>query len=269
RTSVRGMTGQTTSDAIAGDLEDQILDGRLATGQRLPPERQLAERYGVSRPIVREALRSLAERRLVRVAAGRGTFVSPGALDGSRSLDLLYRRRQTTARQLTEARVMLECQAAALAAARADAGDRHVLRVALERLDEALSAWSGPIEIARRDLAFHLAIARAAHNPVIETMFASIAGMTVELMLRSLAEPDIARASHPYHHQVLVAIERCDPTDAAAALRAHLKVGEDTYGPDYDRSLDVLAHRELQRILGPDAGLDELLEAVVAPVAQG
>src|SRR5215213_6954504 len=98
-----------TRAALADHLEEQILAGNLAVGAKLPSERQLAERFGLSRPLVREALRGLVERRLVEVEPGRGAFVRGAhATDAAHELGLLVRRHPATPRQLVEARTMLE-----------------------------------------------------------------------------------------------------------------------------------------------------------------
>ncbi|CAN5154364.1 hypothetical protein BH20ACT8_BH20ACT8_12140 [soil metagenome] len=258
------MTGQSTSSVgLAADLERRILSGALTPGAKLPSERALADRHALSRPMVREALRRLAERGLVRVEAGRGSFVSSATgLDVGRSLNLAYQRRHVTARHIVEARAMLESQAAALAAERADERDLALLSGTLERLED-LEATGDRVEQVRLDLAFHLGIARAAHNPVLEVMFGSIAPLAVEQMLRSVSDPRTRRKSHPYHRAAYEAIAARDPAAAATALRDHLHVADDTYGPDYDRSLDAMAHRALEGLLGPDASLDAFVEELL------
>ena len=86
-----------------------MLSGRLVPGDRLPSERQLAETYRLSRPMIREALRTLAERKLVKISPGRGAFVlKPSVAQGAGPLEMLYRRQGATARDLSEARLMLE-----------------------------------------------------------------------------------------------------------------------------------------------------------------
>ena len=163
------------------------MTGELAPEDRLPSERQLSVEFGASRPMVREALRSLVERGLIEVEPGRGAFVRGDT--GPRRfqpLDLEYRRRGTTARQLSETRLMLETEAAALATIHADADDLAILESALERLESSAT----PLDRVRNDLAFHVAVVAAAHNPVIETMFASIHGLTVELMVRARRRRD-------------------------------------------------------------------------------
>jgi GntR family transcriptional repressor for pyruvate dehydrogenase complex len=174
-----------------------------------------------------------------------------------------YRRRGTTARQLSETRLMLETEAAALATEHSDADDLAALGSALERLESSAT----PLDRVRNDLAFHAALVAAAHNPVIETMFASIQGLTVELMVRSAADPDIVRQSEPYHRIAYEAIRDRDPVAARAAIQAHLSIAASTYGEDYDRRLDTTAARAL-RLIGSGAGLEEFLRAVL-PEAPG
>src|SRR6478735_8794364 len=93
-----------TRDELAHILEEEIVSGERAIGTKLPSERQLSEQYGVSRPIVREALRSLVERSLVDIHPGRGAFVRAIHSTGAAShMSVVLRRRQVTARDLVEA----------------------------------------------------------------------------------------------------------------------------------------------------------------------
>ena len=195
--------------------------------------------------MVREALRSLIERGLIEVEPGRGAFVRGDT--GPRRfqpLDLEYRRRGTTARQLSETRLMLETEAAALAAVHANADDLASLLGALDRLESSPT----PLDRVRNDLAFHTALVAASHNPVIETMFASIQGLTVELMVRSAGDPEIVRRSAPYHRIAYEAVRDRNPIAARAAIQAHLSIAASTYGDDYDQSLDTTAARALRLI---------------------
>jgi GntR family transcriptional repressor for pyruvate dehydrogenase complex len=262
------MTGQTSfaaaamsRDELAAHLETRIVRGELPPGTKLPSERRLAERYGVSRPIVREALRSLVERDLVEIHPARGAFVRHArATDAAGRLDAIYRRSQATPRDLVEARTMLECAAVELAAERATPEDLDAVARALAAFDRAATV----VEQARYDMAFHLAIARAAHNPVIETMFGSITALTVELMLRSLGDPDVARISIPIHRAIDRALRDRDAARARAAMARHLAVAASHYGDDYDRTIETVARRELERLLAPGVTFDDLLAAVGA-----
>jgi DNA-binding FadR family transcriptional regulator len=249
---------RSSSDEIAEALAERVLTGALVAGDRLPSERDLAVEFGASRPMVREALRSLTERGLIKVEAGRGAFVlgDPGPRR-FQPMDLEYRRRGTTARQLSETRRMLEVEAAVLATEYVDADDLELLEAALLRLEASRT----PLERVRNDLAFHTALVAASHNPVIETMFASIQVLTVELMVRSAGDPEIVRQSAPYHRLAFEAIRARDPVAARAAIEAHLGVAASTYGDDYDRSLGTTAERAL-RLIGSGAGLEDFLRTV-------
>jgi GntR family transcriptional regulator, transcriptional repressor for pyruvate dehydrogenase complex len=269
---MRGMTGLTSRttasrDVIAGYLEDELLSGRLPAGTQLPSERQLAVRLGVSRPVIREVLRTLVERGLLQVSPGRGTFaraMEPN--DIAAPMTSVYRRRNATPRDLVEARLMLECEAAAQAAQRATDQDVAELDEAVRRVDEATDI----ISKARADVAFHARIARASGNPVIETMFVSITGLAFEHMLRSSADPTIPTEANPYHESVVEAIRDHDPEGARAAMHAHLAVATQRYGEDLDFSIEHLARRELDRMQVPESLRGSLLgEAVSADLAAG
>jgi GntR family transcriptional repressor for pyruvate dehydrogenase complex len=166
-----------------------------------------------------------------------------------------------TPRDLVEARMMLECTAAELAAQRATPADHDAIGATLKQFDQA----SGIIEQARFDLAFHLAIARAAANPVIETMFRSITSLTAELMLRSLSDPTVTRVSVPFHQKIYDCIRAGDAARARDAMSQHLAVATRHYGADYNQNLEAVARRGLERILSPGVTLEELLTATVVP----
>jgi DNA-binding FadR family transcriptional regulator len=155
---------------------------------------------------------------------------------------------------------MLESETASLAATRATPEQLLALREALE----VLEASPTPLDMVRNDLAFHLAVARAANNPVIESMLSSIAGLTAELIVRTVGDEAIRRRSAPYHREAYEAIARRDPEAAREAMRTHLSVASVTYGADYDRPLDTMATRAL-RLLGADHDLESFLQAMQLP----
>jgi GntR family transcriptional repressor for pyruvate dehydrogenase complex len=248
-----------TADAVVQAIAEDILAGQSRPGDKLESERELAVRFGVGRPLIREALRSLSELGLIETLPGRGTWVRAREDAGAhRQADIALRRRGVTARQLSEARILLEAGAARYAATRATEEDIQRLEAALERLD----ATEG-VDHVRGDLAFHLAVAAAAHNPVIEMMLESIGVPTVALMIRSVGDPKVMRRSQPYHRALLEAIRNRDPDAAADAMREHLTVAEQLYGRDYERSVDSLARRALG-MLGARTGLDSLVSGVLA-----
>jgi DNA-binding FadR family transcriptional regulator len=235
----------TTARAVSGSTLTQLIEDTLVEfepGQRLPSEREFAQSFSVGRPLVREALRTLVERGVVEVQVGRGTFVrrvTPN--DAARPVDNLLRRQAITARQLIEARSMLESEASQLACQRATTSEIEHMRDLIAEAGEE----GGLATRLRNDLEFHLSVVRAAHNPVIETMFAAILLPTAEMMFRSLSDPYVSREGLPYHEQMFLAIETRDEEAAASAARGHLLVSERMYGDDLDIDLDVLVQRQI------------------------
>ena len=258
-----GMTSLTNApvsrEAVAEYLEHQIVVGRFVPGERLPSERHLAEELRVSRPIVREALRVLVERNLVEVLPGRGAFVrTTRPVDAANRFDTIYRLGNATPRDLVEARTMLECTSAALAAERATDFDLEALDAAVTGCERSRTI----VDKARYDLAFHLGVARAAQNPVIETMFRSISALTIELMVRSLSDSAVTNESLPYHTEIMKAIRARDPGRARVAMADHLAVASRHYGPDFEDSVESVAKRQLARLFAPGVTLEELLKEV-------
>lgn len=258
------MTGNTidrrarSRDAVIADLEDAMLTGRLRPGDRLPSERQLAAQNHVSRPVIREGLRGLAAKGLIEVLPGKGTFVlrADTSHDAAR-LEVQFRRRGATVRDVTEARLMLECEAAGLAAQRADRDDV----LALERALLALERAETRIDHIRRDLAFHMAIASATHNPVIRTMFVAISRLSAEIMVRSVEDSEMRGTSDHYHGLAVEAIRARDPGAARKAIYAHLAVAQEAYGPEYEERLDLAALRGLRTLGYGD--IESFMEAVL------
>jgi GntR family transcriptional repressor for pyruvate dehydrogenase complex len=238
-----------SKEGLAQRLELELLSDRPAAGTQLPPERELAARFGVSRPMIREVLRSLEERGLIVVAPGRGSFIRDFHWeDAARPLDSIYRRREPTPRDLVQARMMLERETVSLAAEHAAEEDVGLMTDALTRFEASREVVSR----ARADVDFHAGVARASHNPVIETMFASIIPLAFELMLRSLGDPTVSREGVPYHREILEAIRAHDPEKAEKAMVGHLSIAFGTYGQDLDCSLDVVAQRKIKQLLERD-----------------
>jgi GntR family transcriptional repressor for pyruvate dehydrogenase complex len=158
------------SDNIVEQLETMILEGTLQPGQRLPAERALAERFGVSRPSVREAMQKLVARGLLTSRQGGGNYVSD-SLGSSFSDPLLnlIEGRPDAQRDLLEFRHTLEADCAYYAARRATDLDRQQLQDAYDELQAcyAREGQASRAEEGAADARFHLAIAEASHNLVL------------------------------------------------------------------------------------------------------
>jgi len=219
-------------------IEERILSGDYLPGSALQPERSLAAELGVSRNIVREALKALGERGLVTAEQGRGTYVTPNSSGaGSGAMSAAVLRRGATPRELIEGRIALEVSIAELAAERRD----DDLVEALRAMNHSVVS-SAPIGVrAAADLELHRLIAQACGNVVLLTMFESIERFAFDMMLRSHADPSVADHHDSSHHDIVEAIAAGDGPAAAAAMRKHLLVAEQWYGPDLDRPLRELA----------------------------
>jgi len=226
--------------ALIAVLENRILTGHWAAGVRLPSERDLATEFTVSRPVVREALKALQERGLIEVSPQRGSFVRRYTAENlMRPMNLAARSAGVTARQLMQARVMLESEAAGLAAANATKQDRTDLL----RVHQLFAQPGEPHARARVDLTFHETIARASGNPVIHMMFTAIQDLTYGLMVRSLSDREVRAAGEPLHTVILEHILDRDADGAREAMRLHLDLAEQFYGPDMDANLaEVIEH---------------------------
>jgi GntR family transcriptional repressor for pyruvate dehydrogenase complex len=243
-------------ESLVKALSESLTGGDFKPGQRLPSERVLAEQYAVSRPVIREAMQRLRERGLIHVAPGSGSYLrETSALDWARPLDALGLHRSATTRQLVEARVMVENQAATLAAARATPDELNDLRRVLAAFDSATNV----IDRARFDIAFHAMIAKASHNPVIEMMFGAIAPLVFEVMLRSLDDPKVTATGAPLHRVTLDAIEAGDAARASESMCEHINLAGTMFGDDFDAQIDSIARRKVSLLLGDDVELEDVI----------
>jgi GntR family transcriptional repressor for pyruvate dehydrogenase complex len=208
-------------EQIVAQIEQQILNGKLRHGDRLPNERDLAEQFHVSRTVVREAVKALREKGLVQGYQGRGTFVTDGTARAVRhSLGLMIKiGAGEGARDLAEAREILEPEIAALAAKRATKAQLETIRQAVATMDTTLNNADAFVEA---DLQFHLALAQATQNPLIPTLIDPIVDLLREQRKNTFRHGGAARGQM-HHKKILDALLRRDPEAARAAMRAHLK----------------------------------------------
>ena len=220
---------------VTADLRRRIMSGELPVGYKLPAERELCGQYRVSRPVIREILRGLAQRGLIDIYPSRGSFVREYSnADLEEPVAQLAVQAGVTPRHLVRARIALETAAAADAALHRNPEALDQIRAALE----AHVASTSALELARTDVAFHEAIMRAADNPVLEMMFASIRGLVFGLMVRSHTDALVHNAGDPMHADLLAAIAAQDADAAATIMGTHLGLALDLYGDDLDANLD-------------------------------
>ena len=205
---------------VASRLQQAILSGEMAPGHQLPSEREISTRLGVSRSVVREALRRLASLGLVRSVHGSGTRVEePSGRLVRVGYELLLRRADTRLEHLSAVRLPLEEAIASLAAA-------HRTADHLGRLEKAQEGLGGPgrslEEHVRADLDFHAALADATGNPLFALVLAPIQELLIESRRRTLGRYGAALA-HAHHAKILAAVRAQDAGTAARAMREHLE----------------------------------------------
>lgn len=224
-------------EQIVQQIEDSVLNGTLKPGDQLPAERELAQRLGVSRTAVREAVKALREKGLVEAYSGRGTFITDGTSQAARqSFDLMVKiGQQEGAPYLAELRLLMEPGIAALAATRVKDEDLVAMREAVAVMERSQKEPAAYIEA---DLDFHLALAEAAANPLILSLIDSIVGLLREQRIRIFNVEGGPQRGQVHHKRILEAMERRDPELARSAMSAHLEqVRDDSQLPAASKPL--------------------------------
>lgn len=218
------VSRRSAADTVREQLVLLIESGKLKVESRLPSENDLAQSFGVSRPVIREALVSLQALGLTTSRVGKGTYVV-----SSRATSPLLLGRYS-ASHLNEVRRFLEVPAARLAAERRSGED-------VGRLAEILAAMEDSDDASQRkkyDASFHLAIAQAAGNPLFTKLIEDLRSILEEHSAAASHVPHRRRGATTEHRAIYDAIVRRDAESAGAAMIAHLDA--------VDNSFKVLAH---------------------------
>lgn len=207
---------------VADDIERLILDGTFLPESRLPSEQELANRYGVSRNVIREALKSLKELGLVSIYTGSGTYVRrPTMKPVSEALNRFVRRNLTeySIAHFYEVRRMIEPENAALAAQRATPAELDNITATLVQMEahqDDLEAWS------QADLEFHRAIAAATHNPLARSLIDALIDPLQVVIAAGHTNPYGTQAGLEAHRRITEVIRNKDQTSAYQAMLEHL-----------------------------------------------
>lgn len=213
------------ADAAVDAILDKIVDGTWAPGDALPPETALAAMLDVSRPTMREAVRALGERGVLRVVHGRGTFVAETSewTDLPTMIAVLSRTSSPSelGEQLTQLRRMIEVGAAGLAAAHRSDEDVVELTRLLDEYDVASEA-NDVGTIVERDLDFHRHILMASGNPFLAPIMAALNHAARPSRRITSEQPAVRRRATMHHRRILSAIADGDVRRAKEAMRAHM-----------------------------------------------
>jgi GntR family transcriptional regulator, transcriptional repressor for pyruvate dehydrogenase complex len=212
------------ADKVAVLMLEKITSGPLRPGDSLPSERELGEQFGVSRTVIREAVRSLVAKGLIEVRSGSGIRVAP--MDGStvrESLSHFLRRSDgLDYEKVHEIRSVLEVQMAASAAERANPADVRALSEACRTMADVRNDVD---KATRADIMFHRALANATHNPLYVILLDAIGDALIEVRQQTLLHGSFSSALRS-HQEILEAVKRADAAGAREAMSSHLETVE-------------------------------------------
>ena len=230
----------TRSDEVVSQLKAMITSGRYTPGQRLPTEDELTAELGVSRSVLRDAVRALTFARILRTRQGDGTYVT------TLEPDLLFESigsvidvvDPATMLELYQVRRLLEPAAAALATPRISSEDIELLRDCIERMEAA----DDPDTFIQADLEFHERLVAAAGNQVLTAINRLLATHGARVRLRRAREEQKATGdAHHAHRAVVAALAEGDAELVRALVTSHIADGEqwlraapDAASPDLD-----------------------------------
>jgi len=210
-------------------VREQLMSGRLRTGDRLLPERELALKLEVSRPVIREVLRGLAAIGVVEIRHGHGSFVrQPDMSELGDIFTLMLAQKPDVTDDIMEARIAIERQALRLACTRSTNGDIAALEEAMREIEETMS---DPVRGGEADFRYHQALVAAAHSPTLSSLYAAISNllrrshMTRRARVSGVEDIDVFLIAH--HRKLLAALVAREVDEADRLLVQHFEIGAD------------------------------------------
>jgi DNA-binding FadR family transcriptional regulator len=210
-------------EMVAMALEKAILSGQLKIGEKLPSEQSLAGQFGVSRNIVREALRDVKARGLLEVKNGAGSYIaSPTSTDLGDMLNRFIVLGDTAIDDYYEIRYALEVKACELAAVRATKEDLDGLEAIARKMEKSLRMREDLTEL---DFDFHFAIAKATKNPLFSSLLQPLKSVMTYVFNRGYSPLALEEAVDG-HVRIVAALREKNPELARTAMTRHIAVSE-------------------------------------------
>ncbi len=218
------LSRDTLSDQVAQQLLDFIVAQELKPGARLPSEQKLTQAFQVSRPVIREALRSLAGKSIIEIVNGKGAIIKPL---NAQPLGLFFQRalqiEQGSILEILEVRQGLEMQSARLAAERRTDEERDGMTDIVETMRKHLNNADRYVNL---DGEFHVRIAQATHHAILHHIITSIRTALADAIRAGLRRQNSSEARQTVqatHEAILEAIVRGDGPSAERAMQAHFE----------------------------------------------
>ncbi len=237
---------ETLANRVAVQLEAFILRQHFQPGDRLPSERELAQQFGVSRTVIREAVRVLVAKDMLEVQPGSGTRIrNPTTQTVSQSITLLLRMGQPDLNyeKIFEVRRLLEIEIAGLAAKRRTDEDLTKMEGILEEMETILLESSRLHEdhdlYPKADVAFHTALASATHNELFPVLLDSVVDVMLHVRRMGFNVPGSIEHGREYHRRIFEQVKAGNEAEARRAMAEHLVISEDIFR----RALAIYADR--------------------------
>jgi GntR family transcriptional repressor for pyruvate dehydrogenase complex len=219
--SLTPVVRTTLTADICRKMVGQLLRGSWGEGERIPAERELCQKLGVGRASLREALKALEIMGMIETRLGDGTYVCKRSEFFSRPLLwAIASSSEADARELIEARTLIEVELAGLAADHANAEDLAEIAKYVGLME---STKKKPEEFVQADVNFHLAIGRAACNSILMNALHLIRNLLQQWILSAVAVKGVPDKACAQHKRVLLAIRKGDSSAARKEMRNHLR----------------------------------------------
>jgi GntR family transcriptional regulator, transcriptional repressor for pyruvate dehydrogenase complex len=210
---------------LAASAFEQIISyvvlGQWKAGDRIPPERELCQQLGIARSSLREALKAMELIGMLDSRVGDGTFVCPRSEFLARPLLWAFTGTDhAELRDIMEARMLLEKDLAGLAAERGSEEEIARIGVTVQTLRDCISSGASILEA---DMAFHLAVAEAAHNEVLQNAVRLLRNLMRQWIYLKLLIPDVPRRVLKRHEAIYGAIRKRNASAARSAMWKHLE----------------------------------------------
>src|SRR5271170_419671 len=209
---------------VVNHIRERIEDGTLQPGDKIPPEREFAQKLKISRASLRTGIGYMAAMGVMKVRHGVGTFVADGPAEiGKSSLGLLGALHGFKSWQMFETRLLLESNLAALAAERGK--DEHFTAMA-EEVAEMYATIDDPAEYLIHDVRFHRTIAQASGNPILAALMETITTALYDERRKQVERSRDLKESAEMHREIYRAIRGRDPVEARTVMERHLQLAK-------------------------------------------
>ncbi|WP_240421905.1 FadR/GntR family transcriptional regulator [Paenibacillus periandrae] len=212
------MNKKLTYETVYDEIKRNIKEGHWKQGEQLPPLEQLSAELGVGISSVREAVRILGKQKILRIEQGRGTYVESELTETpEHRLDFLER---ATMLQLTEARLIIEPELAAMAADKATQEEAEAIVATADAMKRKVEKKR---DFLKEDMEFHDLIAKASHNEIMYHMLDRMSDLLVDSRRKSMKWQGMNEKASSFHYLIAQSIVQRNPTQARALMKCHLE----------------------------------------------